>query len=157
VCVCVRARARVCMCASVRVSNEPHYARGCLHSSKWNPMKKTSADLRVQVVRHTLGQPHLRAKKESTARGDVRLCVGVCETSHSSLRIADQVMQGDLTELVCLRTTTARARATPHNYLSLSHLRIINGILPSLSSFMAILRGSDSLPTLVRTGAFMLI
>ena len=154
----MRARAPVCMCACVFVCvlNEPHYARGCLHSSKWNAMKKTNTGLRVQVVRYTLGQPHLRAKKESTARGDVR-CLCVRETSYSSLRIADQEMQGDVAELVYLRTTTARARATPPNYLSLSHLRIINGILPSLSSFMAILRGSDSFPTLVRTGAFMLI
>ena len=37
-----------------------------------------------------------------------------------------------------------------------AHLRTIKGILPSLSSFIAILNGSDSLPTLMSTGAFML-
>ncbi len=40
--------------------------------------------------------------------------------------------------------------------LSGADLRTMKGILPSLSSFIAILRGSDSLPTLMSTGAFML-
>jgi hypothetical protein len=39
---------------------------------------------------------------------------------------------------------------------SCAYLRTIKGILPSLSSFIAILNGSDSLPTLMSTGAFML-